>query len=184
MRSKRLSRRRSALSRRLQVSSRVRGRRVGRRKGGRGSSDGSRSIVSRQLRHRRFCRRSEIQNSWSQRRHVAGPAYGPSFGTLRWGPFRGPLSLMAILNGERLSGQGSVSTLTPYRPRAPRPEGHTPVATEAKLQQSGVRLKTQGVRVNAPGAQGPRPRRDRVGVPGVIAGKFTIPPLSAPVTPE
>ena len=61
---------------------------MGSRMGGRGSSDGSRSIVSRQIRHRRFCRRSQLQNSRSQRRHVTYPAYGLSFGALRWGPFR------------------------------------------------------------------------------------------------
>jgi hypothetical protein len=38
--------------------------------------------------HRRFWRRSQFQNSWSQRRQVVGPAYGLCFGALCWGLFR------------------------------------------------------------------------------------------------
>jgi len=88
-------------SHRVHRSSRFLGRHHGVCKGYSSSSDGSWSIVSRQLRPRRFCRRSQLQNSWSQRRHVVNAAYGPSFGALRWGPFGGPFRRMVVLSGHK-----------------------------------------------------------------------------------
>jgi hypothetical protein len=85
---------------------------------------------SRQRGHRRFCRRSQLQNAWSQRRHAAYPACGLSFGARRWGPFRGPWRLMTLLSGARLSARGTVSALTPYRPPPLRTEAWTRYARE------------------------------------------------------
>jgi hypothetical protein len=45
-----------------------------------GSSDGCSAIASRQLGHRRFCRRSQLSNALSQRRQMVGPAYELGFG--------------------------------------------------------------------------------------------------------
>jgi hypothetical protein len=63
--------------------------------------------------HSRFCRRSQLQNSWSQRRQVVNAAYGPSFGALRWGPFRGPFRLMAVFH----QAQSLSRVCVPGRPR-------------------------------------------------------------------
>ena len=55
-------------------SSWVRDRRTDGGKGRADSSDGSRSSACRHGWHSRFCRRSQLWNSRSQRKHVVGPA--------------------------------------------------------------------------------------------------------------
>ena len=88
-----------------------------------GSMDGCSAIACRQEGHRRFCRRSQLWNTASQRRQVVGPAYDVSFVgfTLR----RGSSRLMVILSDVWLIGTGHRSTLTPYRPRPLKTEGQT-----------------------------------------------------------
>jgi hypothetical protein len=112
-------RRRRARSR-LHASSRFRDRRRGVGRRGNGSSDGSASMASRQPGQRRFCRRSQLQNAWSQRRQVVGPAYGLYF----WG-----CRLMQVFHGVqmRLTERGAAWALTPYRPAPQRTEGRAPL---------------------------------------------------------
>ena len=58
----------------LHPSVMFRDRRTGAGRGYRGSSDGSCASSLRQRGHRRFCRRSQLQNCLSQRRQVVRPA--------------------------------------------------------------------------------------------------------------
>jgi hypothetical protein len=121
-----LERRDVAISRRLYELLSCRGLRLDLEREYDGSSDGRSAIACRQASQRRFCRRSQLWNTASQRRQVVGPAYDVSFVgfTLR----RGGCRLMVILCAERLIGTGHVSALTPYRPSLLRTEGRTPFA--------------------------------------------------------
>lgn len=110
-----------AISSRLHPLSTVRNRRLGAGRRYEGSSDGRASMASRQLGQRRFCRRSQLSNTSSQRRQVVGPAYAVGFGgfCLR----RGGIRRMAVLSGERWHGGAGYRPLTPYRPPPLTTEG-------------------------------------------------------------
>jgi hypothetical protein len=107
----------------LHLSSPFRPRRVGGRKGRCGSSDGSLSIVSRHLRHRRFCRRSQRSNVFSQRRQVVGPAYGLGFeGFGLRNPGFCPIDSLSDEWLIGLKSRDHPSTMAPYRPLSLRTE--------------------------------------------------------------
>ena len=112
-----------AINHHLYPSSGFRPRRVGGRKGTCDSCDGSRSIASRQLGHKRFCRRSQLSNVFSQRRQVVGPAYG--LGVKGFGLRNPGFCPIDSLSNEWLIGLQSrdhPSTMAPYRPLSLRTE--------------------------------------------------------------
>jgi hypothetical protein len=157
------------ISRRLHTSSAAWNGRLGVGRGYDDSSDGCSLIASWQLGQRRFCRRSQLWNSRSQRRHATGPAYRPCFGALRWGPFR----FMDVLSGarHRLVWMGQSSALTYDRPAPPTAEGHAPFATSPvhirighfRRHQPTMGPRSPGTRAagDAPGWRRLRPGRPK-----------------------